>query len=785
MMYVEESYDVVVCGGGLAGVSAAVAAARHGAKTCLVQDRPVLGGNSSSEVRVTPHGAAAFHAYARESGIVSEALIVERAQNHEPIMENGWTNSVWDLTLYDLVMRTSGLTLHVNTTVEEVRVEGGQIVQVAARVANSEKLLHLVARYFVDCTGDGTVGALAGCRTMSGTEGRATYDEPHAPVEPTTDVMGSSLHFKTVDVGRPVAFRAPDWAVRYDDPSFFYDGGRVPKTLRSGYWWIEVGPPWDTLHDNEALRHELTRHVLGIWDYIKNRDPKLKEQARNLALDWVGQVPGKRETRRLQGHYVMTENDLINRTVFSDEVAYGGWYVDLHTLGGLLAATSEPLNARKLDPTTDYAVKTYVGPFGIPLSILLAKDIGNLLMAGRNVSATHAALGSIRVMSTCATMGQAAGTTAAVAVAKGVGLEQVRRDHIGEIQQALLRDGCFLPNQRNADPLDLARKAKVSASSQEQLRGTGPYSPSRLGGLGQWTDHPIFPYSGVLDRRCAQWIALGGEPMLDAIELCLSNSAESAVSLEASLVVVDGIWDYRVDTGEALASATLVVPPGGPNWVRWDLRDTITAADLPAGGYVRVDLLANPDVEWHVSEDVLPGNLAAYEAMPGRYRRFAGGATLAFRVEPSQDCYSPHNVLSGLTRPSRSTNLWRSDPHEPLPQWLELTWDEPQKIAQVQLTFEGQLLREYHACPPFYRDPQTVADYEIQAWLDGTWVSLVQARGNTATRVVHSLQELVTDRLRLVVQATNGDRSAGLFEIRCYAESVCTPTPFGPATGDA
>ena len=98
MRTIEETYDVVVCGGGLAGVSAAIAAARHGARTCLLQDRPVLGGNSSSEIRVTPHGAAAFHAYARESGIVSEALTAERTRNHEPILETGWTNSVWDLT---------------------------------------------------------------------------------------------------------------------------------------------------------------------------------------------------------------------------------------------------------------------------------------------------------------------------------------------------------------------------------------------------------------------------------------------------------------------------------------------------------------------------------------------------------------------------------------------------------------------------------------------------------------------------------------------------------------
>lgn len=784
MKTIQEAYDVVVCGGGLAGFSAAIAAARHGATTCLIQDRPVLGGNSSSEIRVTPHGAAAFHAYARESGIVSEALTAERTINHEPILENGWTNSLWDLTLYDMAMRTENLTLRVNTTVEDVTTDGSHITEIVARVANAETILRITPTFVVDCTGDGTVGALAGNEWLTGTEDRSEYDEPHAPEEATDDVMGSSLHFKTVDVGHPVPFTAPEWAIHYDDPSFFYEGGRVPKTLRSGYWWIEIGPPWDTLHDNEALRHELTRHVLGIWDFIKNRDPNLKEKARNLALDWVGQVPGKRETRRLLGRYIMTENDLIDREVFPDEVAFGGWYVDLHTLGGLLAPTSEPLNARKLDPTSEYGVKTYVGPFGIPLSILMAKDVDNLLMAGRDASATHAAMGSIRVMSTCATMGQAAGTAAAVALRHDVDLQRAHDEYITEIQQDLLRDGCFLPNERNTDPDDLALKATVTASSQEVLRGTGPHSPSRLAGLGQWTDHPVYPVTGILERRCAQWIALGRDPRLDAVELCLSGHAEGPTSVTARLFAVDGIWDYRVEPGTPLATTTLEVTPGGPHWVRWDLAG-IDPSDLPAGGYVRVDLSANPDVEWHLSEDVVPGNLATYEAMPGHYRRFGGGATLSFTVEPPQECFSPLNVVSGVTRPSASTNLWRSDPSEPLPQWLELAWDSPQEIAQVQVTFEGQLLREYHAYPPFYRDPQTVSDYEIQVRDEGGWRTVVEARDNTATRVVHDLTvPVTTTALRLLVQGTNGDRSAGVFEIRAYQAKECTPASFGPKTRD-
>ena len=215
------SFDVVVCGGGLAGFCAAVAAARHGAKTCLVHDRPVLGGNSSSEVRVVPHGATVYHGYARETGILSELLIEERARNHEPIFENGWTNSVWDLVLYDLAMKTPNLSFHLNTTVQAVHKEGRTVKAVVCAVANAETELTLGGGLFIDCTGDGIVADLAGCEWRMGTEARSEFGEPHAPLEASADVMGSSVHFKAKDMGRPVPFTLPDWAVAYDDASLF------------------------------------------------------------------------------------------------------------------------------------------------------------------------------------------------------------------------------------------------------------------------------------------------------------------------------------------------------------------------------------------------------------------------------------------------------------------------------------------------------------------------------------------------------------------------------------
>ncbi|MGH3727652.1 MAG: FAD-dependent oxidoreductase [Micromonosporaceae bacterium] len=766
MRRVREAYDIVVCGGGLAGFCAAVAAARHGARTCLVQDRPVLGGNSSSEVRVVPRGAAVYHGYARESGIIAELLIEERARNHEEIFENGWTNSVWDLVLYDTAMRTPGLTVHLNTSIQDVHVTDGRIRSVTGRVAAAETELRIDGGFFIDCTGDGVVADLAGCEWRMGTEGRDEFDEPHAPERASDDVMGNSIHIKTRDVGRPVPFVLPEWAVEYDDASFFYKGGRRPRDARGGYWWIEIGVPWHTIYDAEKIRHELTRHALGIWDWIKNKDPRFAEEAATYALDWIGQVPGKRESRRILGLHLMTQHDLDQDPGLPDEVAYGGWNIDLHTPGGLLAPTSEPTAAEGYQQTSHASVSGYVGPFGIPLRSLIAKDVDNLLLAGRDISASHVALGSVRVQATTAVVGQAAGTAAYVAHDLGLTAHQVPEHAITTVQQTLLRDGAFLPHVANADDRDLARTATVTASSAARLHGGGPAKPTNPSGPMAAPVVAADEQRDVLAHRRGQWIARGPEP-LDRLEVCLSNTAPEPVRIPARLYDVEHIWDYRSEPGDPLATTELVVPPGDGHWIGWDVG--LPASPEQAGRYVRLDLDASEHLTWHRAGHLVPAHMAAFEMAPGRMRRFGRGMTMSFRVSPPQSCYEPENVISGVTRPHHGTNLWRSDPAAPLDAWLELSWPSPQRIAQVELTFAGNIAHEYDSYPALAADPQCVRDYTLQAWHDGGWRDLVRVEGNYQRGRVHPLEAPVTtSRLRLVVHASNGDPSAAVYEVRCY-----------------
>lgn len=771
MRRIEESYSLVVCGGGLAGFCAAVAAARNGVRTCLIHDRPVFGGNSSSEIRVTPHGAGSFHAYARETGVLSELLIELLARNHE-LMSEGGHNAVWDQTLYEFAMNTPNLRFYLNTSVFAVNKSDHRTIEsVAARIAGAETELVLRAKLFADCTGDGTVADLAGSEWRLGTEGREDTGEPHAPLEASADVMGSSILFKAVDAGRPVPFFPPEWAHRYDDASFFYERGRGVSNVKRGYWWIAISVPWHTIHENEDIRHQLTRHVLGVWDWIKNKDPRLKEKAASMALDWVGQVPGKRESRRIMGKYLMTEHDVLSPAVFPDEVAFGGWYIDLHSPYGLLDDRKPELSYG--GPDNGAKPSLVCGPYGIPLRILLSKDIDNLMMAGRNVSVTHVALGTVRVMATTALMGQAVGTAAAVSLRHGVEIGRLpeSEEPLFVLRQQLLRDGCFLPHSSNEDPADLARQADVTASSEALLYGAGPESKGYVLDL---TKHirekrvdesePIPGARDELLQRRGQWIAVGTD-RIERISVCLSNPGDSPQTVRAMLLEVDHIWDYRLEGLNTIEETELTVKPGTYQWVDWDVN-----AAVKRGGYVRLDLHPNPEVIWHCAGAVEPGMMSAFD-IGSAMRRYKYGRTLSFRIEPAQPCYGAGNILSGVTRPYRATNLWRSDPNEPLPQWVQLTWDAAQDISQVEITFAGHLFRDFERAgeTPLYRDPQTPKDYRIWVFLQGDWRMVLSVSGNYQRHRIHKLDQPVqTDRLRLEILSTNGDPSAAVYEIRCY-----------------
>ncbi len=428
--------DFCVVGGGMAGLCAAIAAARHGIKTALIQDRPVLGGNASSEIRMHICGAEARGKNNRETGLIEEIILENFYRN------TNQNYSIWDSVLYEKAAFQENLELYLNCTVNKAETEGNRIKSVTGWSLTSETFHTFYAKIFADCSGDSILAPLSGANFMLGREAKSEYGESIPPDVSDKKTMGMSCLFQIRETDRKQKFIPPSWAYKYDDDSAFAFKGH--ENLKGNWWWIELGGEQDSIHDTEELKQELLKIAFGVWDHVKNRGD---HGADNWIMDWIGFLPGKRESRRYKGRYVVTENDVSSGGHFEDLVAYGGWTMDDHFPAGFYHVSSHP---------TIY--HNAPSPWGIPYRALISENIENLCFAGRNISVTHAALSSSRVMSTCALLGQAIGTAASIAVKDGITMEDV---DIPKLQAFLMDDDCYLPfNKRTPSLLTLEAKTE-------------------------------------------------------------------------------------------------------------------------------------------------------------------------------------------------------------------------------------------------------------------------------------------------------------------------------------
>lgn len=434
------SADFVVVGGGMAGICAAVAAARNGLKTVLVQDRPMLGGNASSEIRMWVCGAHGKDQ--KEAGILEEILL-----------ENYYLNptlrfTVWDDVLYTVVKREPNITLLLNTTVEDVSVENGMIRSVSAWNLHSYTRYTISGRFFADCSGD-SILRLSGAEYRTGREASSEFGESHAPETADKKTMGNSILIqvrKTNGPHRP--FIAPEWAYHFND-----DAARREWMLRDlrtdNFWWMEFGGLQDTIADADEIRDELLKIAYGCWEYIKNNPDG---HAAEWELDWIGKLPGKRENIRYVGDHILTQPEVEAEGRFPDVVCHGGWSMDNH----------HPEAFYYPGPPTIFHPAP--SPFGIPYRSLYSKNIGNLFFAGRNISCSHMAMSSTRVMATCATMGQAIGTAAALAVRHNTDPRGVWKEYTEELRDTLMEQDQFIPfAKRKISALSLAAKVSDEA----------------------------------------------------------------------------------------------------------------------------------------------------------------------------------------------------------------------------------------------------------------------------------------------------------------------------------
>ncbi|MCX6628573.1 MAG: FAD-dependent oxidoreductase [Candidatus Solibacter sp.] len=736
--------DLLVAGGGLAGTCAAVTAARAGIRVVLIQDRPVLGGNASSEVRLWTLGATSHmgnnNRWAREGGVIDEILVENLHRNPEgnPL--------ILDTILLEKVVEESNIQLLLNTAVHDLEMAApGVISEVRAWCSQNSTAYLVKAPLFCDASGDGVLGFLAGAAFRMGAESRDEFAEGFAPEAAYGELLGHSLYFYSKDTGRPVKFTAPSFALK--------DITQIPryrdiKGTDSGcrFWWLEYGGRLDTVHETEAIKWELWKVAYGVWDYIKNSG-KFPE-ADTMTLEWVGTIPGKRESRRFEGDYVLTQRDLVEQRQHADAVGFGGWAMDLHPADGLYSP---------LSPCTQWHSK---GVYQIPYRTMYSRNVANLFLTGRLISVSHVAFGSTRVMATCAHNGQAVGMAAALCLRHGV---RPRAVPVAELQRELLRAGQHIPGLTLHDSDDLARTATVRTSSCFELEDLPPCSD-------------VQPLD--VSRAMLLPVLAGKAPALTVLV-----DVERPTTLEVE--VRSSCRPANFTPEITLHRQSIELSPGRTQSVR--IAGDISI-DWPR--YLAYCLLKNDDVSVYLSDLRVTGVLSLAQSMNKAVAkgtrqeppkdsgidsfefwlpsRRPGGKNLAASVEPPLRGFCGANVTNGVARPVLQPNAWVAAPDDPAPS-ISLCWREPQTVARIELAFDtdfdhpmesvlmGHLERDMPFC---------VRHYRIR---DSAGTLLYECADNHQTRNSIRLPAPVsTTELRVEVLETHG-APAAIFEIRCYA----------------
>ena len=740
--------DFVIAGGGLAGVCAAIQAARAGLKVILVNDRPVLGGNASSEVRLWALGATSHmgnnNRWSREGGVINEILLENLYRNKEG------NAVIFDTVLLDKVVSEPNITLLLNTAViGVVKNNNRNIATIEAFSSQNSTTYELHGTVYCDASGDGIVGFNSGASFRFGAEAKSEFSEALAPVTANEELLGHSLFFYSKNAGKPVRFVPPSFA---NKEFVNFPRSKIINEKDSGcrLWWIEYGGVLDTIYDTEQIKWELWSIVYGIWDHIKNSGKF--EDVENLTLEWVGTIPGKRESRRFEGEYVLTQQDIVEQTPFDDAVAYGGWAIDLHPSEGVYS--DRP-------PCSQWHSK---GIYPIPFRCYYSKDIDNLFIAGRIISASHMAFGSTRVMLTCAHGGQAVGEAAALCVEKGIVPKQLlSKGEIKNLQHRLNLSGQSIPRSRIDQEFNLARSATIEVSSTFDLCNEIEFK-------GDWI---------TLDSAVGQLIPLkaGRGPNL-SIMVCANENT----SLDAELRISEKAHNY---TPEVSLKRILIDLDVGENIVSLDFSDV----DLDSQYGVLI-LHKNTDLKVKGSHLTLVGLTSVYNqenkavSNSGRQspppdigienfefwtpKRKPNQIVLGMAFESGIDPYSKKFLINGLTRPTLSSNAWVAKMCDTKPS-VCIRWQENKSIKGIVLFFDADyddalesVLMEHSSSVM----PSCVSKFKLY---DKNKNLIYSCEDNYQSRVEIQFSDPVeTNELMLELDHPNRSSPASLYEIYVY-----------------
>ena len=759
----EKDYDLVVVGGGVGGCITAITAARKGLKTALVDNKPGLGGNACSDIGVSINGASflGFFPNMREGGPVEE--LKELLAEADPFYRSTLTSGI--LLFW---CEREQVAVYSDLTVNSVETEGRRVVAVAGTQAHTERNYRFTAAQFVDASGDGTVAALAGCAFMQGREARDTFHEILAPDKADQGVMGASLLLRASEKKIPTVYQRPAWAYEYrtlDDLPFRLSMEKGPVT--SGFWWIEyAGDNNDPIGEYAQIREELLKSLYGAWSFYKN-DPERKMEYHSL--DSVTIAPAKRESRRIVGDHIITEHDISERTVFPDVVAYAGWNMDIHVPGGFKS---------KFKPNI-HAFIPWV--FGIPLRSLYAKDMDNLWLVGRDMSVSHVALGATRLQATIGTTGHAVGIAAALAAREKATSRETTQNRFREVQQEILKDGSFIPGICNEDPADKARQATVSATSEAPLAFTRSEDWLPVD-KGRALSFPVT--EGCVERVVLALQNNGSEPTAATLFFAScehpNHFSHRTPLAESRVTLAPGETEVSFDV-QALnllpgLYAVLVMTDGDLSWRR--------SASEPYGTYTA---LYNPERFFTPTHDtkenlyalqrtiMVTRNAQPVEWVRVQHYRHAHDLNDMDRscvpvpfaeISPAQHPYAPQQVTSGTSHTDLLPDLWISDPSQPLPQELTLSWEKPRAISEVRIVFDTDLDMWHPAALPI---DYLVKSYTLALLVNGAWKTVVDCNDNRNRFVIHQFPKCDAEAVKLAVTAVHAaGKSARVFEMRCY-----------------
>lgn len=743
-----ERFDLVVVGGGIAGVCCAITAAREGVKVALIQDRPVLGGNASSEVRLWMLGATSHmgnnNRWSREGGIVDEILVENTYRNKEgnPVL--------FDMVLLDKVLAEKNISLYLNTIVHDIeKGSEKEISKVFAFNPQNQTEYEFSANLFVDSSGDGIVSYLSGASFRIGAEDKEENMELFAPdKDKYGELLGHSIFFYMKDTGKPVKYVAPDFALKHVEEA-------IPKVMKPEYfstnqhgckyWWLEYGGRMDTIHDTEAIKYELWKVVYGIWDYIKNSG-KFPDSA-HYTLEWVGVIPGKRESRRFKGHYMLTQQDIIEQRNHYDSVAYGGWSIDLHPSDGVYSAENG---------CNQWHSK---GIYPIPYRCYVSYDIDNLFIAGRLISASHVAFGSSRVMVTSGHGGQAVGMAAALCK-KGnrMPADFIDATNIKELQRALIATGQYIPQLKLNDFGGKLTTAKLEVSSELALQHLNP-------------NGDFFK----LDYPVAILLPLYGK----VPQMKLKVKSSEATSIEVQIRTSLKSFNFTPDA--MLFQKTYSLTAGEQN-----LEIEFNEIGVEKGYYF-ICFMKNGAVELAESDQLITGVMSVYNYQNpavsnyGTQRppenigvdtfefwcpiRRPKGKNLAISFNPALNAFKSENLRNEIFRPLVGTNVWVADLSDENPT-LTLIWKNTQWINQIKLFFdtdadhamENVQMGHYDAAMPF-----CVKEFQIKDD-NGNLVYSTTSNHQTVNNIILT-EPLKTSTLVLSMKHPSKLVSAALFGI--------------------